>query len=58
MNKLIKLYQKYKETTESEYGNYAKGRYAWKLKVLEVLKFPVEVKGQLGIWNYNDDNLK
>ena len=40
------------ETNESKYGRYEKGRYAWKLKVLEVLKEPIKAKGKLGIWNY------
>lgn len=41
-----------KETNESKYGRYEEGRYAWKLKVLEVLKEPIKAKGKLGIWNY------
>ncbi len=40
------------ETNESEYGRYSKGRYAWKLKLIEVLDKPIEAKGKLGIWNY------
>ena len=42
----------YNETNESEYGRYEEGRYAWKLKVLEVLPEPISAKGKLGIWNY------
>ena len=41
-----------KETSEYYYGLYSEGRYAWKLKVLEVLDEPIPVKGKLGIWNY------
>ena len=41
-----------KETSESDYGLYSEGRYAWKLKVLEVLDEPIPAKGKLGIWNY------
>lgn len=41
-----------KETTESDYGKYSDGRFAWKLKVLEVLDEPIPAKGKLGIWNY------
>lgn len=41
------------ETKEADYGKYAEGRYAWKLKVLEVLDEPISVKGKLGIWNYS-----
>ncbi len=40
------------ETNESKYGRYEEGRYAWQLKVLEVLKEPIKAKGKLGIWNY------
>ena len=40
-----------KETNEEKYGLYSKGRYAWKLKVLEVLEKPIPAKGKLGIWN-------
>lgn len=42
----------YNNTNESEYGRYSEGRYAWKLKVLEVLEKPIPAKGKLGIWNY------
>ena len=41
-----------KETSEYDYGLYSEGRYAWKLKVLEVLNEPIPAKGKLGIWNY------
>ena len=35
-------------------GRYEIGRYAWILKVIEVLNPPIEAKGKLGIWNYNN----
>ena len=41
-----------KETSEYDYGLYSEGRYAWKLRVLEVLEKPIPAKGKLGIWNY------
>lgn len=41
-----------KETSEYDYGLYSEGRYAWKLKVLEVLDESIPAKGKLGIWNY------
>ena len=41
-----------KDTLEYDYGLYSEGRYAWKLKVLEVLDEPISAKGKLGIWNY------
>ena len=34
-------------------GNYEIGRYAWILKDVKVLKYPIKVKGKLGIWNYD-----
>ena len=40
------------ETTEADYGRFEEGRYAWKIKVIEVLQNPIKAKGQLGIWNY------
>ena len=40
------------ETSEYDYGLYSEGRYAWQLKVLEVLDEPIPAKGKLGIWNY------
>ena len=40
------------ETNESDYGKYSEGRYAWKLKVIEILDEPISAKGKLGIWNY------
>ena len=40
------------ETSEYDYGLYSEGRYAWKLRVLEVLEKPIPAKGKLGIWNY------
>lgn len=40
------------ETHEKDYGEYSKGRYAWKLALLEVLEEPILAKGRLGIWNF------
>ena len=40
------------ETLEYDYGLFSEGRYAWKLKVLEVSEEPIPAKGKLGIWNY------
>ena len=40
------------ETSEYDYGLYSEGRYAWKLRDLEVLEKPIPAKGKLGIWNY------
>ncbi len=43
-----------KETHEKDYGEYSKGRYAWKLELLEVLKETISAKGKLGIWNFEN----
>ena len=45
----------YNKTNESDYGRYAEGRYAWEMKVIEVLDEPISAKGKLGIWNYSDE---
>jgi hypothetical protein len=44
------------KSNHNEYisGSYSVGRYAWILKDIEVLKDPIEAKGQLGIWTYKD----
>ena len=34
-------------------GRYEVGRYAWVLDDIKEIK-PIKVKGQLGIWNYNE----
>ena len=44
------------ETNESDYGKYSEGRYAWKLKVIEVLNESISAKGKLGIWNYSNES--
>ena len=46
------------ETSEYDYGLYSEGRYAWKLKVIEVLDEPIPAKGKLGIWNYINESKK
>lgn len=43
------------KTHEMDYGQYGEGRYAWKMKVLEVLEEPIKAKGKLGIWNYTNE---
>ena len=32
-------------------GIYARGRYAWILRNIEILDKPIKAKGHLGIWN-------
>jgi len=41
------------ETNEGDYGHYSEERYAWELKVIEVLEKPIKSKGKLGIWNFD-----
>ena len=41
-----------KRPEEYNSGRYEIGRYAWQLEVIEVLKEPIYVKWQLGIWNF------
>lgn len=36
-------------------GKYEVGRYAWVLKDIEPLAVPIEAKGHLGIWNYEEE---
>ena len=43
-----------KNNNEYVTGIYAKGRYAWILKNIEVLDNPINVKGHLGIWNFEN----
>lgn len=38
---------------EYSLGIYEQGRYAWILDNIEPLPTPIEVKGKLGIWEYN-----
>lgn len=43
-----------KNHQEYIFGQYEIGRYAWVLKDVEPLKEPIQVKGHLGIWNYDN----
>lgn len=37
---------------ELKFGDYTKGRYAWKLEDIKKLKEPIQAKGQQRLWNY------
>ncbi|MEK3796350.1 ASCH domain-containing protein [Paenibacillus sp. FSL R7-0204] len=37
---------------EYVFGNYAEGRYAWKLEEVVPLVHPIPAKGRLGFWEY------
>ena len=45
------------KANQQEYicGIYSVGRYAWILQDVRVLDDPIQVKGHLGIWNYNQE---
>lgn len=47
-----------KKNNYQEYicGHYEIGRYAWILSDIEPLKEPIKAKGELGIWNYYNEN--
>lgn len=36
---------------ESAFGNYADGRYAWKLERVQALPEPIPARGYQGLWN-------
>ena len=46
--------EKIKKENYQEYicGKYQEGRYAWILEDIEIIDYPIKVKGHLGIWNY------
>ncbi len=35
-------------------GIYARDRYAWILKNIQILDKPIKAKGHLGIWNFDE----
>jgi len=37
---------------ELKFDDYSPGRYAWNLQEVSSLKYPLPVKGTLGLWNY------
>lgn len=46
----------YNNTNEADYGRFSEERFAWKIKVLEILPTPIKANGKLGIWNYKNTN--
>lgn len=38
---------------EKAVGNFANGRYGWKIKILEQFEHPIPAKGQQGLWNWD-----
>lgn len=53
-----KLIKSVKKNHPNQYlcGDWQVGRYAWVLKDIEVLEMPILAKGQLGIWDYYNEN--
>lgn len=39
--------------TEKDFGIWELGRYAWKLKILKILKKPISARGNQMLWNIN-----
>lgn len=39
------------------YGNKTRTGYAWKLSNVKKINYDKEINGQLGLWNYNDDEI-
>lgn len=42
------------EGNEFIFGDYTPGRYAWIIDNIQLLDKPIEVKGHLGLWDYNE----
>lgn len=38
-------------------GDYTEGRYAWVLKNVKELNEPIEIGGQLGLWNFREEEV-
>ena len=36
-------------------GDFTEGRYAWVLKNVKELNEPIEIGGQLGLWNFGEE---
>lgn len=43
------------EGDEVYFGDYNEGRYAWELTNLQVLPKPMPAKGQLSLWEWNEE---
>ena len=43
----------YPEYPERAFGDYTPGRYMWIMEELNVLPWPVMIKGKQGIWNWD-----
>lgn len=43
------------EGEEWWFGDYTEGRYAWELTDLRVLPHPLQAKGKLSLWEWNEE---
>src|SRR3990172_886587 len=43
---------------ELQFGDYSPGRFAWKFINIQPLKTPVDVCGNLGLWNLDEETEK
>lgn len=41
--------------SELDFGDWRIGRYAWKLKIIQILNNQPDVRGQQGLWNIDLD---
>lgn len=41
--------------TERRWGNYAPGRWAWRLEVVKVFREPIVAIGRLGLWDWPEE---
>lgn len=48
----------YIDPTDYLFGNYEKGRFAWKLEKVQILAEPIPYRGAQGLFNIPDDLLK
>lgn len=46
------IYRNHAAPYESEFGNYAIGRYAWKIINIQRLQEPIPVRGFQGLWDW------
>lgn len=43
---------------ERAFGNYAPGRYGWKLEIIKLPEKPIPAKGGQGFWDWNPDTIQ
>lgn len=48
----VEAMRDYISPQERAFGNYADGRFAWKLRVVEVFDAPIPARGNQGLWQW------